>query len=403
MKILILSVEHDNYSTRRLKEEIEKRKEKYEVINPTDLYAYISSDIRGYDRAYRKTKDESERIKSKEFDAIIPRVSGSTFQHALMVVKQFTENMRKFSTAYEPGLRVCSNKLTTCQILSKEGIRVPKQVLAHQPTDYGELIEMVGGLPCVGKLQSGSLGVGVFILNDELAASTSLRSFEKLGANVILQQFIDTGEPKNDIRIIVIGCWEDEPKIFAYKRYALDSDFRSNYSISKKGEKVEITKEEKEMAINASKALDLNVSGVDIMRDHNDKDKPYIIEVNGNPGLSGIEKITGEDVAGAIIDFVIRNFKKKRHVSQLKGSLYNIERDAVSIVDLKYAIGRSKQYYKLYLDLRAGETQKYIEHAISLFKMYDRIEKELEATGEFDDVTLGQIERYKNDTNYNLI
>jgi hypothetical protein len=38
--------------------------------------------------------------------------------------------------------------------------------------------------------------------------------------------------------------------------------------------------------------------------------KPFIIEVNGCPGLSGIEAITGENVAGAIIQYVLDNYKR---------------------------------------------------------------------------------------------
>jgi ribosomal protein S6--L-glutamate ligase len=219
-----------------------------------------------------------------------------------------------FTTADEKALRICSNKFLTSQVLSKAKIRNPKQVLAHQPTDYKELIDLAGGLPCVAKLQRGSLGIGVMILNDELAASTSLRSFESLGVDVILQQYIETGNPKSDLRVFVVGPETEYPKIFAYKRYALDSDFRSNFSISGLGEKVEITDEEKEISINAALAVGMSVCGVDILRDHNDNEKPFVCEVNGSPGLKGIESITGENVAGAIIDYIRDNYKKKSNM-----------------------------------------------------------------------------------------
>lgn len=311
MKHLILSISSNSYSVKRLIEEIETRGDTYEVINPSDLYAFISSTTSGHDRVYKRGEDKSERILSKYFDAVIPRIAGAGFEHGSMIVRQLSNNMGIFSTGSERGLKICSNKMLTAQVLSKAKIRNPKQVLAHQPSDYKELIDLTGGLPCVAKLQRGSLGIGVMILNDELAASTSLRSFESLGANVILQQYIETGTPKNDIRVFVIGPETKTPKVFAYKRYALDSDFRSNYSISGQGEKVEITKEEKQMSIDSALAVGLGVCGVDILRDHNENDKPYICEVNGSPGLKGIETVTGENVAGAIIDYVKDNYKKK--------------------------------------------------------------------------------------------
>ncbi len=64
------------------------------------------------------------------------------------------------------------------------------------------------------------------------------------------------------------------------------------------------------MAIDSGKIFRLGVTGVDIMRDATDNDKPYVIEVNGCPGLSGVEEVTGENVAKAIADYVLQNYKK---------------------------------------------------------------------------------------------
>lgn len=311
MKHLILTNSPGSYATNRLIEEIKKRKDEHEVINPADMYAFISSTTSGHDRIYKKTNEKSERIKARTYDSVIPRIGGTGFDHSVMILKQLNHNMNIFSTGNERGMKICSNKFLSSQVLSRQKIRNPKQVLAWQPNDFKELIDLVGGLPCVAKLQKGSLGVGVMILNDELAASTSLSSFQSLGVSVILQQYIESGTPKNDIRVFVIGPETKKPRIFAYRRYALDSDFRSNYSISGMGEKVKITDEERQMAINAALAVGLGVSGVDIMRDSKDNDKPYIIEINGTPGLKGVESVTGENVAGAIIDYVRENYTKK--------------------------------------------------------------------------------------------
>jgi len=311
MKHLILSINSESFAVSRLIKEIKKRGDEHEVINPDDLYAFISSTTSGHDRLYLRGKEKAERIKSKSYDAVIPRIAGAGFDHGCIIVKQLTSNLGIFTTGTERGLKICSNKFLTSQVLSKAKIRNPKQVIAHQPSDYKELIDLVSGLPCVAKLLRGSMGVGVMLLETELAASTSLRSFQTLKTDVILQEYIESGTPKSDIRVVVIGPETKEPKIFAYKRYALDEDFRSNYSISGKGEKVKLTDEEKQMAIDAALTIGLGVSGVDLLRDVNNDNKPYVIEVNGSPGLLGIETVTGENVAGAIIDYVKENYKKK--------------------------------------------------------------------------------------------
>jgi len=341
MKHLILTNSPSSYATNRLIEEIKKRKDSYEVINPADLYAYISSTTSGHDRIYKKTEEKSERILSKNYDSMIVRIGGKGLDHSVMILKQISENMNIFSTAYERGVKICSNKFLSAQVLSRKKIRNPKQVLAYQPNDYKELIDLVGGLPCISKLQRGSLGVGVMILTDELAASTSLRSFQTLGASVILQKFIDSGSPANDIRVFVVGPETKEPKIFAYKRYALDSEFRSNYSISGLGEKVKITDEERQMAIDAALAVGIGVSGVDIMRDSKNNDKPYVIEINSTPGLKGVEKVTGENVAGAIIDYVKENYKK------INGNNNNTSSQNINEVVSEVVDKEAEHFYRL--------------------------------------------------------
>lgn len=309
MNILILSMEPEAYSQNRFAEETKKKGHTVAIVNPIELFAYISSK-KDADMLFSSKQGESNRRVKATCDAIIPRIAGEKiFEFGCMVVQQFNENLDVFSTATEFGMRLCSNKFKNAQFLSRYGIRVPKQILAHRPENYSELIEMAGGLPSVGKLQRGSQGDGVFWMNDELAAVTSLKSFEKTGHDVIIQNFIDTGKPANDIRIIVIGAETEAPKVFAYKRFATSKDFRSNYSISHEGEKVEITEEERNMAIIAAKLINMPVTGVDIMRDAKDNNKPYIIEMNSSPGLAGIEKVTGENVAGEIVNYIIDNFR----------------------------------------------------------------------------------------------
>jgi ribosomal protein S6--L-glutamate ligase len=318
MKILIYS-SVIGLSTRRLMQEIEEANKRDkskeitgEVVQAYDLYSYCSETTRGHDRIYKRGRYKSEKLIARDYQAVIPRLAGTGFDFGLGNLRHLNRNLNIFSTGTDTGLKLCSNKFLTVQVLSENGIRVPRHVLAHRPTDYKELIDLVGGLPCVAKLQRGSSGAGVFILNDVLAASTSLRAMEQQqgSADVILTRFIDTGNPASSLRIITIGAETKKPKVFAYKRFSVDSDFRSNYSISKKGEKVKITDEERQMSLDASKLLGGGVQGVDILRDATADNKPYIIEVNGCPGLSGIEKVTGENVAKAIIDYTLENYQR---------------------------------------------------------------------------------------------
>jgi ribosomal protein S6--L-glutamate ligase len=58
------------------------------------------------------------------------------------------------------------------------------------------------------------------------------------------------------------------------------------------------------------------VAGVDIVRSNRG---PLIIEVNASPGLEGIEKATGKDVAGAIIEFIEHSTESEKNRATGKG------------------------------------------------------------------------------------
>lgn len=105
-----------------------------------------------------------------------------------------------------------------------------------------------------------------------------------------------------DIRCFVIG----DKVIAAMKRQALPGEFRSNLHRGGSASIVKLTPEERSTALRAAKTMGLNVAGVDILRS---KHGPLVMEVNSSPGLEGIEKATGIDVAEKIIQFIEKNVK----------------------------------------------------------------------------------------------
>jgi ribosomal protein S6--L-glutamate ligase len=90
------------------------------------------------------------------------------------------------------------------------------------------------------------------------------------------------------------------------KRQAGEGEFRSNLHRGGSAELVKLSKDERLTAVNAAKAMGLNVCGVDILRSNRG---PVVMEVNSSPGLEGIEKATEKDVAGVIFDLIEKNAK----------------------------------------------------------------------------------------------
>ena len=83
-------------------------------------------------------------------------------------------------------------------------------------------------------------------------------------------------------------------------------DFRSNLHRGGTATTVKLTPEERKTATRSSEAMGLAVAGVDILRS---KHGPLVIEVNSSPGLEGIEKSTGKDVAAMVIEHIEKNYE----------------------------------------------------------------------------------------------
>lgn len=118
-----------------------------------------------------------------------------------------------------------------------------------------------------------------------------------------MQEFVEESAGE-DIRAIVVGG----RVIASMKRQSLDDDFRSNIHQGGEGTAIKLTDEEKKVALKAAKAMGLPICGVDMMRSSRG---PLVLEVNSSPGLQGIEKVTGRNVAAKIIDYVEINAKRK--------------------------------------------------------------------------------------------
>ncbi|OZA91479.1 MAG: ribosomal protein S6 modification protein, partial [Erythrobacter sp. 34-65-8] len=102
----------------------------------------------------------------------------------------------------------------------------------------------------------------------------------------------------------------------AIKRTGAPDEFRSNLHRGGSAEVIRITPEERSTAVRAAKRMGLNVCGVDMLRSNHG---PVIMEVNSSPGLEGIEKATGKDVAGMIIDFIACNAQAGKTKTKGKG------------------------------------------------------------------------------------
>jgi len=289
MNIKILSRNPNLYSTKRLVEAAKKRKHDVQVIDPLKCDLVIEK--RNPNIYYK-----GEYI--LDTDAIIPRIGASVTFYGTAVVRQF-EMMGAFSTIDSEALVRSRDKLRSLQVLSRAKIGLPKTVFTNYSRDVNGVIQQVGGTPLVIKLLEGTQGLGVVLAETKNAAKSVIEAFNGLQARVIVQEFIKEAKGA-DIRVFVV----DGHVAGAMKRQGKEGEFRSNLHQGGSAEVIELSDEEEIAAIKAAKAMRLGVAGVDLLQSSRG---PLILEVNSSPGLEGIEKATGKDIARSIIQYIEKN------------------------------------------------------------------------------------------------
>ncbi|MBE0365268.1 ribosomal protein S6--L-glutamate ligase [Pseudoalteromonas ulvae UL12] len=301
MKIGILSRNKNLYSTRRLIEAAEQKGHEVKVIDALRCYMNINSD---------KPEIHFKGENLTEFGAIIPRIGSSITFYGCAVLRQF-EMMGVYPVNESVAISRSRDKLRSLQLLSRKGIGMPVTGFASKADDIKDLLSMVGGAPVVIKLLEGTQGIGVVLADTRKAAESVLEAFMGLKANIMVQEYIKEAGGA-DIRCFVIG----DKVIAAMKRQAQEGEFRSNLHRGGSASLVKITPEERKTAVDAAKAMGLNVAGVDLLRSSRG---PLVMEVNSSPGLEGIETATGKDIAGMVIDFIVKNASSKKTATRGKG------------------------------------------------------------------------------------
>ncbi len=301
MKLAILSRNPKLYSTRRLVEAGGQRGHEVRVVDVLRCYMNITSH-----RPSIHYKGET----LDGFDAVIPRIGASVTFYGTAVLRQF-EMMGVYPLNESVAITRSRDKLRSLQLLSRKGIGLPITGFAHKPDDIQDLIKMVGGAPAVIKLLEGTQGIGVVLAENQKAAESVIEAFMGLKANILVQEFIKEAGGA-DMRCFIIG----DKVVAAMKRQAREGEFRSNLHRGGTASLVRITPEERSTAVRAAQTMGLNVAGVDILRSNHG---PVVLEVNSSPGLEGIEKATGKDVAATIVEFTEKHAKLGRTRTRGKG------------------------------------------------------------------------------------
>ncbi|SPH22917.1 Ribosomal protein S6--L-glutamate ligase [Ascidiaceihabitans donghaensis] len=301
MKIAMMARNAELYTHRRLQEAAEARGHQLDIINTLRCYMNIAS---------RRPEIYYNGDKLEGYDAVIPRIGASITFYGLAVLRQF-EMMGVYPLNESVAIGRSRDKLRSMQLLARDGIGLPVTTFAHDPKQTEEVLKLAGGAPIVIKLLEGTQGLGVVLADTDRSAKSVVEAFRAANTNILLQEFIKEAGG-TDIRAIVVGG----KVIAAMKRTGAAGDFRSNLHRGGSAQVIKLSPEERATAVRAAKSMGLNVCGVDMLRANHG---PVVMEVNSSPGLEGVEKATGLDIAGKIIEYMEKHAKPGATKTKGKG------------------------------------------------------------------------------------
>lgn len=293
MRIGILSRNARLYSTRRLAQAGRLRGHQVYVIDT--LKVPVNVGIHSHSNSAALLPD---------VEAIIPRIGTSVTFYGLAVVRQFEKN-GVLSTASSRAIARSRDKLHSLQLMNSSDLPIPNTTVVASQEEIWPAIQAAGGLPVIIKLIRGTQGRGVFLASEIHTVESLWNTMHRLKEQMLIQEFVEESKG-TDLRIIVVGsrC------VAAMKRTAAEGEFRSNLHRGGSAIPTTLDPATRQLAVRACQAHGLGVAGVDIVQSNRG---PLVLEVNSSPGLEGIERATGVDVANEIIRYLEQETKRRAH------------------------------------------------------------------------------------------
>ncbi|MCS7128379.1 MAG: RimK family alpha-L-glutamate ligase [Desulfurococcaceae archaeon] len=193
------------------------------------------------------------------------------------------------------------DKWTALVKLYSSNIRVPETIVTENPFTAMKAVEKMGS--SVFKPIIGSLGLGSALVSNTDIAFQISKSLNAFRQPTYIQKYIP--KPGYDVRVFVVG----ERVVGAMKR-VISRGWKTNIAQGARGVALKESDdpESYELGIKASKVLDLDYAGVDIVIS---KDScRYVIEVNASPQWRGLMMATGVNPAEYIIEYVVSKARK---------------------------------------------------------------------------------------------
>lgn len=208
------------------------------------------------------------------------------------VLKDCINRLAKHQYNRLEGLNRFVNKANELLALAGGSLCFPEYILGRQGISYEEIADYLG-VPFVAKGLLSSQGRQVYLVSGK-EAYEKIRN--KHGEEELLfQEFVKSSYGR-DVRFFMI-----QGEVIACMGRRAKEGFRANFALGGSVEKYEVDHRIREIGREIYEKTGLELLGVDLLFGEED----YVFcEINVTPGIEGMERATGVNVAGKIIGHV---------------------------------------------------------------------------------------------------
>lgn len=292
------------------------------------LYTFIAKEV-DYeaDETHIKIKDEKNELKITEqsnIDTIvIVRLGAQESEECMECIKELQDWGLYVLNPIQAAKRA-SNKYAASVLMKRYEIPQPrfclltardiakgeedlKEKLKLIYPDVGEDEEMDKEKEYVVKILDGHGGTGVTIQTGKSLLSMLQMAFAIDPERELLLQKKEEADG-GDIRVHVLTTRTKQVILAQMKRKKIGGDFRSNVSLGAHAEKVDITKEQKYIALKVAKISGMPWCAVDIMPlkkgSNPEIGDNVVLEYNASPGTDGISEVIGENFCSVLLNAI---------------------------------------------------------------------------------------------------
>ena len=203
---------------------------------------------------------------------------------------------KKSYNALNP-LNLYINKLEQLKNIESHYFQKPKYLAGMSDLPF-EMLANCLKLPFVAKGLESSMGQEVFLIKSKDEYNALSQSFLP-NKEWLFEEFIKSSEGR-DMRLYCV-----RGEVIAGMERISNNDFRANVALGSSVHKIDITREFQAIAQDIYKQTGLDFIGLDLLFG---KNEPYFCEINVTAGMEGIEKASGINVAGTVIQTIKGDF-----------------------------------------------------------------------------------------------